>query len=124
MEGQDTSAHPGSEPQASGAPFRIVVASLDCEFSCRSDQSLLAAMMAAGERSLTVGCRSGGCGVCRIEVSCGHFRTGFMNRSVVSLADQESNVVLACRTYPLSDMVIEPRPLEQRGASITTGLAA
>lgn len=90
--------------------FSIEIAGSDVRFPCRADQSLLAAMMAAGHRALAVGCRSGGCGVCRVRILSGRFTTGHMNRAVVSIADELAGSLLSCRTFPRSDIRLEPMP--------------
>lgn len=124
MEGKGKSIISKGDSDMSGITYRIVIASLGCEFPCRADQSVLAAMVAAGKHSLPVGCRSGGCGVCRIQVTDGRFRTGFMNRSIVTVAEEQSGLLLACRTFPQSDMRLEPRPVEQRATAPRTDMAA
>lgn len=124
MEGQGNHEQSTGRQPASGSAFRIVIASLGLEYNCQADQSLLAGMIATGKRTLAIGCRSGGCGVCRIQVSQGQYRTGFMNRSVITASDEASGLLLACRTFPVSDMSIEPMPREGFGAACPEGLAA
>src|SRR3546814_16076821 len=60
--------------------FDVAIAGLDGSFRCKADQSILGAMIAAGRRPIAVGCRSGGCGVCRMQVVKGTYTTGRMNR--------------------------------------------
>ncbi|PNQ04501.1 2Fe-2S iron-sulfur cluster binding domain-containing protein [Sphingobium sp. SA916] len=97
------------------APFQIEIGGV--RFPCRADQSLLAAMIATGRKALAVGCRSGGCGVCRIRIQAGRCSTGHMNRAVVSAADEQSGIVLACRAYPSSDICAVPLPRASFGAA-------
>lgn len=124
MENPGVSRRSTREVRFSGPAFRIVVASLGLEFDCGADQSLLAAMIASGKRALDVGCRSGGCGVCRVHVTRGRYRTGFMNRSIITQADEASGLLLACRTFPASDMAIEPRQIGRQAPSYDESLAA
>lgn len=124
METQGKSTDPKVATGASAASYRVVISSLGTEFHCRADQSILAAMIATGKRPLAVGCRSGGCGVCRIEVIEGQYRTGFMSRSVITAADEASGLILACRTFPVGDMVIEPKLLKKRMVVTTMDVAA
>lgn len=84
-------------------------------FACRSDQNLLAAMIAAGRTGIKVGCRSGGCGVCRVHVTHGSYSSQKMTRSRISEADEASGVVLACRIMPLGDLAVTPFPLAPAG---------
>jgi ferredoxin len=81
-------------------------------FACRSDQNLLTAMIAARQTGIKVGCRNGGCGVCRVQVSSGHFSSQKMTRSRISEADEAAGIVLACRISPLSDLGVKPFPLK------------
>ncbi|AJR23848.1 MULTISPECIES: 2Fe-2S iron-sulfur cluster binding domain-containing protein [Sphingobium] len=97
------------------APFQIEIGGV--RFPCRADQSLLAAMIASGRKALAVGCRSGGCGVCRIRIQAGRCSTGHMNRAVVSAADEQAGIVLACRAYPSSDIRAVPLPRASFGAA-------
>jgi ferredoxin len=55
-------------------------------------------------RRLPVGCRRGGCGICRVRVLSGEYRSDLMSRSHVSAEDEAAGVVLACCIYPLSDL--------------------
>lgn len=57
-------------------------------------------------RRLPVGCRRGGCGVCRVHVTGGQFRSDVMSRAHVSEADEAAGIVLACCIYPLFDLVL------------------
>lgn len=57
-------------------------------------------------RRLPVGCRRGGCGICRVHVTNGQFRSDVMSRAHVSEADEAAGIVLACCIYPLSDLVL------------------
>lgn len=91
--------------------FRITINGLDQVFACRSDESVLAAMSRQCAGRLVVGCRRGGCGVCRVQVLSGRYRCGAMSRQHVGKAEQDAGFVLACRLYPQSDLSITPAPL-------------
>jgi ferredoxin len=80
-------------------------------FPCRSDQNLLAAMIGARQTSIKVGCRNGGCGVCRVQVTQGHYQSQKMTRSRISEAEEAKGIVLACRILPQSDIALLPLPL-------------
>lgn len=117
MERRDDSSDKGPALHA------VEIANSGVRFLCRADQSLLAAMIDAGHRALTVGCRSGGCGVCRVRILSGGVVTGHMNRAIVSRADEEAGVLLSCRAYPRSDISLEPMP-RAAGAALAMGHAA
>ena len=81
-------------------------------FRCGADENLLQALQRVGVApallaAVPVGCRGGGCGVCRIHVRRGQFRTGRMSRKHISEADVAAGTVLACRVFPESDLEIE-----------------
>ena len=79
-------------------------------FSCASDYSLLKAMELAGKRCIPVGCRGGGCGLCKVQVISGEVSCGPMSKKHVDEASRRCGQVLACRVYPRSDLSFEYRP--------------
>lgn len=104
--------------------FDVAIAGLDESFRCKPGQSILGAMIAAGRRPIAVGCRSGGCGVCRVQVVNGAYTTGRMNRAVVSEAEEAAGILLACKTLPTSDITIELSPSHRPAAAPPKDLAA
>lgn len=91
--------------------WMVAVEGSDKAFPCRSDQNLLAALIAARQTSIKVGCRNGGCGICRVRVTSGQYQSLKMTRSRISEADELAGVVLACRILPQSDIALMPLPL-------------
>jgi len=88
------------------------------QFACREDQYLLQGMQTfrVGVPMLDVipvGCRGGGCGVCRIRVVSGEYEAKKMSRKHVTEPDQAEGVALACRVYPRSDLSVELLPLPE-----------
>jgi len=78
-------------------------------FFCPEGLSILIAMEKAGLAVVPVGCRGGGCGVCKIAITSGDFTRGKMSKAHISEEDRKSDSVsLACRTYPLSSIIIKP----------------
>lgn len=57
-------------------------------------------------RKLPVGCRRGGCGVCRGRVIAGSYRRGPMSREHVSVTEEGEGVVLCCAIYALGDLTL------------------
>lgn len=85
-------------------------------FYCREEQHLLQGMQnfRIGVPMLSliaVGCRGGGCGVCRIRVLSGEFEAKKMSRKHIPEADQAVGIALACRVYPRADLDIEVLPI-------------
>lgn len=76
-------------------------------FSCDGTQNLLRAMEALGRRGIPVGCRGGGCGVCKVHVVSGRYHTRKMSRACLSEQEEAAGVVLACKVFPDSDLALE-----------------
>jgi len=85
-------------------PYKVFIEDTQEEYSCREDQHLLAGMEALGRKGIPVGCRGGGCGVCKIEITSGQFTKRVMSRDHVSVEEEEKGCVLACRVKRQSDI--------------------
>lgn len=88
------------------ATWRIEIAENGQVFRCAGDRSLLAGMECLGRADLPVGCRNGGCGVCKVRILEGTWQARVMSREHVSEEDERAGTVLACRVRPTSDMRI------------------
>jgi ferredoxin len=99
--------------------FEIEVRNRQQRFSCNADQSLLAAMEQQGNKSICVGCRGGGCGLCKIRVLKGQIETKRMSRAHISQAESQQGYALACRTFPRSELVLESDCYQPPGAATT-----
>lgn len=77
----------------------------DC-FTGRADESVLCGMERLGYRGIPVGCRGGGCGVCKVRVLAGDYTVGKMSRACVSEAEVAQGVVLACKLFPRSPLTL------------------
>jgi ferredoxin len=86
---------------------RVLIEGTGERFACAPQQNLLRGMEQLGLRGIPVGCRGGGCGICKVRVTEGSFRVDKMSRSCVSEAEQAEGVALACRLYPDSDLQIQ-----------------
>lgn len=76
-------------------------------FKCRPDEDLLVGMRRAGMVGIPVGCRGGGCGVCRIRVLEGQFSAKRMSRAHVSEQQEQCGEALACRVFAQTDLRVE-----------------
>ncbi|ACO77112.1 ferredoxin, XylT [Azotobacter vinelandii CA] len=72
----------------------------------RPGESLLCAMERQGKRCIPVGCRGGGCGICKVRIVSGRFDYGLMSCSHVDIDQRSQGLALACRLFPLSDSEI------------------
>ena len=75
-------------------------------YRCVDYRSVLHGMEALGKKGIPVGCRSGGCGVCKVQVLQGSYSKRVMSREHVSEQDEVSGCVLSCRVTPTSDLRI------------------
>ncbi|MCT2401403.1 2Fe-2S iron-sulfur cluster-binding protein [Novosphingobium mangrovi (ex Huang et al. 2023)] len=103
--------------------FRILVDGDAAGFACRADQNVLQAMRAAGRSVLAVGCRGGGCGVCRVVIAEGQYEAKHMSAAWVTAEQAEVGMGLACRIYPRSDLRIEQAPRRCRARRTDAGKA-
>ncbi|WP_339651036.1 2Fe-2S iron-sulfur cluster-binding protein [Halopseudomonas pelagia] len=89
--------------------YEITERASGTRFSCEPEQSVLKAMEQQANRCVPVGCRGGGCGLCKVQVLSGEYQCGPMSRKHVPEAALACGEVLACRLYPRSDLTIECR---------------
>lgn len=100
---------------AAGRVYTIAIADSPEHFPCKHGQNVLLAMERLGRKGIPVGCRGGGCGICRVQVlEGGAFRTLKMSRAQVSEADEAAGICLACKLLPESDLTIRPLGLLKR----------
>lgn len=86
------------------------------DYFCREDQHLLQGMQnyqigKAMLDTIPVGCRGGGCGICRIRILNGEYEAKKMSRKHITEEQQALGIVLACRIYPRADLGIEVLPV-------------
>ena len=61
-----------------------------------------------GRKGIPVGCRGGGCGICRVQVlGEGAYHTGKMSRAQVTVEDEIKGICLACKLTPDSDLELK-----------------
>ncbi|MCT9253875.1 2Fe-2S iron-sulfur cluster-binding protein [Acinetobacter baumannii] len=77
------------------------------QFHCAAEKNILQGMQSLLRKGIPVGCRNGGCGICRIKIQHGSYDCKRMSREHVSEQEQAEGIALACRLYPKSDLDIE-----------------
>jgi len=87
--------------------FNVLIEETGESFRCSPNESLLVGMERLGKKGIPVGCRGGGCGVCKIEVTSGSYVKRVMSREYVSVEDEAAGRVLACRVRPASDITLK-----------------
>src|SRR3954454_7171141 len=71
------------------------------------DETLLRALSRAGLR-YRVGCKRGGCGICKVQLALGEVRYERpIATSVLSDDERVEGICLSCRAVPLTNIVIE-----------------
>jgi ferredoxin len=98
--------------------FRVEIEDCDQSFSCAEDQTVLRSTETGLTRRIPVGCRQGGCGVCRVQVLEGTYRVRVMSRAHITPEDQAQGRVLACCIWPTSDLRIRVLGRKKKGDDI------
>ncbi|VTU46637.1 NADH oxidoreductase hcr (plasmid) [Variovorax sp. SRS16] len=101
--------------------YSIAIGNTNEQYACRAGQTLLGGMEQLGRKGIPVGCRGGGCGVCKVRIESGRARCERMSRGHVSAAEEAQGYVLACRAYPQSDLQL--RAVERMARCIERHLA-
>jgi ferredoxin len=72
---------------------------------------------------LPVGCRRGGCGICRARVLKGNYRSEAMSLEHVPPEDRDVGIVLCCSIFALSDITLrlEPAPKARLRTAVAAG---
>lgn len=87
--------------------YKVHIGNTGEEYVCSSDVNLLRGMEYLSRKGIPVGCRGGGCGVCKVRISSGEYRTQKMSRAYVTREEEMEGVVLACRAFPQSEIHLE-----------------
>jgi len=75
--------------------------------TARAEETLLSALSRAGLR-YRVGCKRGGCGVCKVQLLLGEVQYERpIAASVLSDDERVEGICLSCRAVPLTNIVIE-----------------
>lgn len=86
------------------ALFTVTIDDNATSYRCSDSQTLLEGMENLGKKGIPVGCRGGGCGVCKVQVLSGTYTKRVMSREHVSAEEEALGFVLACRVRPTSAM--------------------
>ena len=87
--------------------FQVLIEDTGETYRCDERDTVLTGMENLGRKGIPVGCRNGGCGVCKVEVVGGDYASRVMSRDHVSEDDEACHRVLACRVRPRSDLQIK-----------------
>ena len=84
--------------------FNVHIDDTGERYACGDHRSLLEGMLALDRKGIPVGCRNGGCGVCKVAILSGACVAGTMSREHLSEAERQQGLVLACKAKPVSDI--------------------
>lgn len=84
--------------------LRIRIENGNDRVHCARGADVSQAVESLGYKGIPVGCHSGRCGACKVQVLAGEYLTGAMNRACVSLDEQGEGYALACKLIPQSDL--------------------
>lgn len=88
------------EAAGTGNVYVIAIEGLEKVVLCRDTEPVLSGLQRQGIAAVPVGCRGGGCGVCKVQVVEGRYRVGKMSRRHINEEQERLGYVLACRLYP------------------------
>jgi ferredoxin len=109
--------------------FTVDVISTGEQFQCGKNENILQAMERSRIglqmlHSIPVGCRGGGCGICRIKIVSGEVETKKMSVKHVTEDQRQAGFTLACRAFPRSALTLElatPEVAVAAGVKTTPG---
>lgn len=84
--------------------FQVRIEDTGETYRCDEHNTVLSGMEGLGRRSIPVGCRGGGCGVCKVQITQGQVRRKVMSREHVTVEEEAAGLALACRIHPCSDL--------------------
>lgn len=84
--------------------YQVLIEDTGEDYRCPPDRDLLRSMERLGRKGIPAGCRGGGCGVCKVHILSGSVTSKKMSRAHISVEEEASGYVLACRTCPRSDV--------------------
>lgn len=79
----------------------------DVVLESKNNETVLKTLERYSEFDKLIGCRRGGCGICKIRVIKGSFSELKMSKGHISEEDRQENIVLACCIKPNEDLEIE-----------------
>ena len=83
-----------------------VVGEKACERRVSDKIPLLHTLSQSEASPINVGCKGGGCGVCKVRVLEGNYRHKPMSKAHITNEELGQGIVLACRIFPTSDLTV------------------
>ncbi len=104
---------PAPAPIPAAARHRCTIRTPDggvVETTVRDGAVLLTPFVGRTDGPIQVGCRGGGCGVCRVQVLEGEYQCKRMSRRFVSEQEEREGYALACRLLVTDDVIVRACP--------------
>ena len=99
--------HSVPRPRSGDPSTDVTILPDGVHLTARAEETLLAALSRAGLR-YRVGCKRGGCGVCKVQLLLGEVQYERpIAASVLSDDERVEGICLSCRAVPLTNIVIE-----------------
>jgi ferredoxin len=83
-----------------------VVGETACELRVSDQIPLLHSVSKIANSPINVGCRGGGCGVCKVQILEGQYKCKPMSKAHITSKELGQGIVLACRIIPSSDLTV------------------
>lgn len=77
------------------------------QYPIDSSQPLLHSLAGHPNMPIRIGCKGGGCGVCKVRILSGKYHTKIMSKAHIDETEAAQGYALACRVLPLTDLTIE-----------------
>lgn len=87
--------------------YFVEIMDLGIRYACDDTESILCGMARLQKKGIPIGCCGGGCGVCKVEIIAGDVMCLSMSSDHISGLEKKRNIVLACRTYPRSNLAVK-----------------
>lgn len=97
--------------------YSVTLAGQDTQVTCRSDQSLLDALLRSGVW-LPNSCNQGTCGTCKLKVREGRVDHRAAPPGTLTHGERDEGWALACQATPASDVVLEPAAGSQPAGAV------
>ena len=108
--GKDFDAQNNDAPQNQETHkyVKVTISETGETFDCNTSESVLEGMRRLGKRGIPVGCRSGGCSVCKCQITKGEFQQHRpMSTEYITKEELEDKTVLACCIKPLGNLEVK-----------------